>query len=82
MRELLTRFGSRLMCAEDAAVCDAAHGTASPDRTDRRNGYRARPFDTRTGTLSLSVPMLRPGLSCNDRIAAKWLTMPIQSGPT
>lgn len=59
LRELLTTFVNTLMSAEADAVCGAAYGTVSPDRTNRRNGYRARQFDTRAGTLDLAVPKLR-----------------------
>jgi transposase-like protein len=31
------------------------------DRTNRRNGYRGREFDTRAGTLDIAVPKLRQG---------------------
>ena len=50
LRELLTTFINTLMSAEADAVCGAAYGQASPDRTNRRNGYRRRDFDTRAGT--------------------------------
>jgi putative transposase len=59
LRELLTTFINTLMSAEADAVCGAAYGTVSPERTNRRNGYRARDFDTRAGTLELEVPKLR-----------------------
>jgi putative transposase len=49
------------MSVEVDAVCGAAYGQVSPDRTNRRNGYRAREFDTRTGTLDLAVPKVRTG---------------------
>ena len=39
LRELLTRFINTLMSAEADAVCGAAYGTSSPERTNRRNGY-------------------------------------------
>jgi len=61
LRELLTVFINTLMSAEADAVCGAAYGTQSPDRTNRRNGYRGREFDTRAGTLDLAVPKLRTG---------------------
>ena len=61
LRELLTLFINTLMSAEADAVCGAAYGTTSPDRTNRRNGYRGREFDTRAGTLDLAVPKLRTG---------------------
>jgi putative transposase len=47
------------MSAEADAVCGADYGLSSPERTNRRNGYRAREFDTRAGTLDLAVPKLR-----------------------
>ena len=61
LRELLTSFINTLMSAEADAVCGAAYGTSSPERTNRRNGYRGRDFDTRTGTLELEIPKLRTG---------------------
>ena len=61
LRELLTSFVNTLMSAEADAVCGAAYGTSCPDRTNRRNGYRLREFDTRTGTLELEIPKLRTG---------------------
>ncbi len=61
LRELLTLFINTLMSAEADAVCGAAYGTQSPDRMNRRNGYRGREFDTRAGTLDLAVPKLRAG---------------------
>jgi len=42
-------------------VCGAAYGQSSPERVNRRNGYRAREFDTRAGTLELQIPKLRQG---------------------
>jgi len=61
LRELLTLFINTLMSAEADAVCGAAYGTQSPDRMNRRNGYRVREFDTRAGTLDLAIPKLRAG---------------------
>jgi len=42
-------------------VCGAAYGTVSDDRTNRRNGYRHRDFDTRAGTIDVQIPKLRQG---------------------
>lgn len=42
-------------------VCVAAYGTISEDRVNRRNGYRHRDFDTRTGTIDVKIPKLRQG---------------------
>ena len=61
LRQLLTTFLNTLMSAQADAVCGAEYGMVSPDRINRRNGYRAREFDTRAGTLELAVPKLRQG---------------------
>jgi len=49
------------MGAEVDAICGAAYHHASPERTNRRNGYRSRPWDTRLGTIELKIPKLRQG---------------------
>ena len=50
------------MSAQADVVCGAEYGhPISPQRTNRRNGYRAREFDTRAGTLEVAVPKLRQG---------------------
>jgi putative transposase len=61
LRELLTTFVNTLMSADADAVCGAAYGQTSPERTNRRNGYRSREFDTRAGTIDLAIPKLRQG---------------------
>jgi transposase-like protein len=61
LRELLQAFVNTLMSAEADAVCGAAYGQSSPERVNRRNGYHAREFDTRAGTLELQIPTLRQG---------------------
>ena len=61
LRSLLTTFVNTLMSAEADAVCGAPYGMASPDRTNVRNGYRHREFDTRAGTLDVAIPKLREG---------------------
>ncbi len=61
LRELLGSFINTLLSAEADAVCGAEYGVASPERTNRRNGYRHRDFDTRTGTIDVAIPKLREG---------------------
>ncbi len=53
LRELLQSFINTLLSAEVDAVCGAEYGAVSPERTNRRNGYRHRDFDTRAGTLDV-----------------------------
>jgi putative transposase len=61
LRELLQTFINTLLSAEADVVCGAEYGTVSEDRTNRRNGYRHRDFDTRAGTVDVAVPKLRQG---------------------
>jgi putative transposase len=61
LREMLTTFVNTLMSAEADAVCGAPYGTSSPERSNVRNGYRHREFDTRAGTLDVAIPKLRSG---------------------
>src|SRR5205085_3040997 len=37
------------------------YGERSPERVNRRNGYRERVWDTRAGTVALEIPKLRQG---------------------
>ncbi|MDH6287944.1 IS256 family transposase [Rhodococcus opacus] len=61
LRELLTMFIHTLMGAEADALCGAGYGQRSDERTNSRNGYRHRDFDTRVGTLDVAIPKLRSG---------------------
>jgi putative transposase len=61
LREMVRVFDERLMAEEADAICGAPYGERSDERVNRRNGYRARPWDTRTGTIDLAVPKLREG---------------------
>ena len=61
LRELVATFIQALMGAEADALCGAGLGERSPERVNRRNGYRPRRLDTRVGTLELQIPKLRAG---------------------
>ncbi|MFP5371438.1 MAG: IS256 family transposase [Actinomycetes bacterium] len=61
LRQMLTTFINTLMSAEADAVCGAGYGERSAERTNVRNGYRGREFDTRAGTLEVAIPKLRSG---------------------
>jgi transposase-like protein len=54
-------FAEALMSADADAVGRAGYGQRSPDRTNTRNGYRWRGWDTRAGSIELAVPKLRQG---------------------
>src|SRR6185436_20205030 len=61
MRELLATFVNALLSAQADSVCGAGYGVRSPERANRRNGYRHRDLDTRVGTIDVAVPKLREG---------------------
>jgi transposase-like protein len=61
LREMVKTFAEALMSAEADAVCGAPYGPRSEQRVNSRNGYRAREWDTRAGTIELAIPKLRSG---------------------
>ena len=61
LRSMLTACVQALMSADVDAASGAEYGVRSPDRTNRRNGYRSREWDTRAGTIELAIPKLREG---------------------
>ena len=50
------------MGAEADAVCGAGYGERSDERTNTRNGYRPREWDTRAGTIDAGGPEAAAGL--------------------
>ena len=58
---MLSTFINTLLSADADSVCGAAYGAVSDERVNRRNGYRHRDFDTRTGTIDVAIPKLRQG---------------------
>jgi putative transposase len=61
LRDMVKTFADALMSAEADAICGAPYGARSDERTNSRNGYRAREWDTRAGTVELAIPKLRSG---------------------
>ena len=61
LRQMITTFVQALMGAEADAVCGAEYGVRSDERTNTRNGYRHREWDTRAGTIDVAIPKLRSG---------------------
>src|SRR5262245_45522730 len=61
LRAMVQDFAEALMGAEADALCGAPYGMRSPERVNRRNGYREREWDTRVGSIELAVPKLREG---------------------
>ena len=61
LRTMVQMFAEALMSADADAVCGASYGRRSPDRSNTRNGYRHRGWDTRAGSIDLAIPKLREG---------------------
>ena len=61
LREMIAAFSEALMNAEVDSLCGAGYGERSPERLNSRNGRRERSWDTRAGTINLSIPTLRQG---------------------
>jgi putative transposase len=61
LREMIKGFAQRMMDADVEVRCNAGYGEVTHDRVNSRNGYRARDWDTRAGTIELAIPKLRQG---------------------
>lgn len=61
LRQMVATFANAMLSAQADQVCGAGYGERSEDRINRRNGYRAREWDTRAGTVELAIPKLREG---------------------
>ncbi len=71
LRAMVKEIAEALMSADADAVCGAGYGERTPERVNRRNGYRERDWDTRVGSIELAVPKLREGSYFPD-----WLLQP------
>jgi putative transposase len=61
LREGVRVLAQALMEVEVSTQIGAEHGQRVPDRVTHRNGYRARDWDTRAGTIELAIPRVRQG---------------------
>lgn len=61
LRDMIGFAAERLMALEVDALCGAGHGERSAERTNHRNGYRERTWETRAGAVTLPIPKLRRG---------------------
>jgi putative transposase len=61
VRDLLAHVVRRVMDFEIEQRCGAEYGERSDDRTNSRNGYRERLWETRAGSIDLKIPKLRRG---------------------
>jgi putative transposase len=61
LREMIQYVAQRLMELDTEGLCAAAYAERSPERTNSRNGYRERLWQTRAGAVDLKIPKLRKG---------------------
>jgi putative transposase len=61
VRAILESTVEQRMRAEASAPCGAGHCERSDTRSNVRNGYRERQWDTRVGSIDLAIPKLREG---------------------
>ncbi|MEV3985945.1 transposase, partial [Nonomuraea sp. NPDC049758] len=54
LRSMVKTMAEALMAAEADTLCGAPYGERSNERTDARNGYRRREWDTRAGTVAVA----------------------------
>jgi putative transposase len=83
LRQMVQFMAQRLMELDVEARCGAGYDEKSPERVNRRNGYRERTWETRAGAVDLRIPKLRQGSYFPEfleprRTAEKALTAVIQ----
>jgi putative transposase len=61
LNEMIGFAANRLMELEADGLCNAGRHERSTERTNWRNGYRDRVWETRAGTVDLKIPKLRKG---------------------
>jgi putative transposase len=61
VREMLAMMAEAVMGWEAQDRCGAGYSLRSEGRTNQRNGYRSRVWDTRAGAIDLAIPKLRQG---------------------
>ncbi len=59
------------MGTEIDSPCGGGYGEVSPERVNRRNGYRQRRWDSRVGMMNFSIPKVRKGRSFSEWIPGR-----------
>ena len=83
LRQMVQFMAQRLMEIDVEGRCGAGYDEKSAERTNSRNGYRERTWETRAGSVELKIPKLRQGSYFPEfleprRTAEKALTAVIQ----
>jgi len=61
LRQMVQFMAQRLMDIDVEGRCGAGYDEKSAERTNSRNGYRDRTWETRAGAVELKIPKLRQG---------------------
>jgi putative transposase len=61
LRDMIQYVAQRMMELDTEGLCAAAYGERNAERTNSRNGYRDRLWQTRAGGVELKIPKLRKG---------------------
>ena len=61
LRDIIGFAAERMMALEVEALTGADYRARNPERSNSRNGYRERSWETRAGTVPLQIPKLRKG---------------------
>lgn len=61
LRDIIGFAAERMMALEVEALTGADYRARNPERSNSRNGYRERSWETRAGTMPLQIPKLRKG---------------------
>ncbi|AEX47362.1 hypothetical protein B1A51_09715 [Corynebacterium diphtheriae] len=61
IRQMLMDFIKQILSAQADSMYGAKYATVSPDRINKRNGYRHRRLNTHAGSIDVAVPKLRTG---------------------
>ncbi|SFJ47185.1 Transposase, Mutator family [Streptosporangium canum] len=59
LRSMVKAMAETPVSAEADGLCGAEYGRRSDERTNSRNGYRTRDWDTHAGTVELAIAKLR-----------------------
>lgn len=83
LRQMVQFMAQRLMEIDVEGRCGAGYDEKSAERTNSRNGFRERTWETRAGSVELKIPKLRQGSYFPEfleprRTAEKALTAVIQ----
>ncbi len=61
LKQMIQFIAQRMMEFDVEGLCGAGFDVKSPDRTNSRNGYRDRLWQTHAGDVDLKIPKLRQG---------------------